>query len=500
VNKITIFKGVFPLGLGTNRFPIASATDEAGIELSAQMVVDALNGGVYFIDATHTYSRGKAQEVLRRAFQQTSHPYGVTIKTRLDIDRRADEVRRRADETLKNLGIARAKYLYFWSLFSYDEYVALMPPGGAYEGALRLKDEGIIDHICFSTHAPIPDIVKIMRSGAFEAVTISYSLLTAKRFAEVLQVAHELDIGVAAMNPLGGGIIPRNEDYFGFAKCEGDSGVAEAALRFALANVDIALSGVSSRSELRQNLQAVTVPSAVSDEERVIRVNSGIAALKDFCTGCGYCAGCPAEIPISAIMQCRNSLQLNNADSSYAFVSDYVRENIYVCSKLEQDFSWLPETTDNPCLGCGECERKCTQRLNIIEAVADTYKRAEYSGFSRQHRIRQLLKIIDNSPDHTIGVYPSGITSMVIVRFYRENISELKCNMVLFDSNPAVWGTVDSGFTVYPPGDIATIKPSTVIITSYKFKNEIYEDIKQYEADGVKIVKLSGDNELPWLL
>lgn len=499
---MTIFDNVFPLGLGTNHLPIKGASDEVGIDLSAQIVIDALKAGVKFIDIAHTYSRGMAQEALRRAFKQTGEFTGVTIKTRLDIDKRADEVRRRADESLYNMGISRAKYLYFWSLFNYAEYEAMLGSGGAYEGALKLKEEGIIDHICFSTHAPIDDIVRILKTGAFEAVTISFSLLNSLRFDKVLQTASEMNIGVAAMNPLGGGIIPNGSDYFSFAANPEDRTAAEAALRYVLAHKDIqiALSGISSPDELAKNLQAVSKKTDESDINRIARVNARVSNLENFCTGCNYCSGCPAKIPISAIMQCRNYLAFGARDNNYAFASETVQENIFVLGKLEQEYSILFETADNPCVQCGECERRCTQRLKIMDAVADTYKRARYSNFSRQGRIKQLNDIIVNSPNNTIGIYPSGITSLVIKRFYEENIGALMCKLTLFDTNPAVWGNFDNGLAIYSPGDIPEINPSKVIITSYKFKNEIYDAIKHYEAEGIRIVKLYEDNELPWLL
>jgi hypothetical protein len=138
--------------------------------------------------------------------------------------------------------------------------------------------------------------------------------------------------------------------------------------------------------------------------------------------------------------------------------------------------------------------------LNIIEAVADTYRRAEYSGFSRQARIKRLTALIDNTQENTIGVYPAGITSLAVLRFYRENIGELKCRVVQFDSNPAVWGKSDNGTIIYSPDDITKVSPSIVLITSYIYKDEIYEAIKDYEDGDIRIVKLQRDNELPWLL
>ena len=244
---MTIFDHVFPLGLGTNRFPVKEPSDEEGLELSAQIVADAVKAGVNFIDVAHTYSRGTALEVLRRAFRQTGEFEGVTIKTRLNLDKTADDVRRRAEGNLEAMGLSKATYFYCWSVMSYGEFESLFQKNGIYKGALQLRDEGIVDHLCFSVHAPADDVIKMLRSRAFEAVTISYSLLNALRYQVVLRTASELGIGVAAMNPLGGGIIPNNAEFFSFAQSNGDQTVSEAALRYVLAHKDIqiALSGVS---------------------------------------------------------------------------------------------------------------------------------------------------------------------------------------------------------------------------------------------------------------
>lgn len=499
---MTIFDNVFPLGFGTNRLPIKSANDEEGIENSAEIIANAIRAGVNFIDVTHTYSRGMAIEAVRRAFRLYKPIDGVTLKMRLSSDKTARDAYNEAESILKKLGISHAKYFYFWSVFSYEEYEQTLKSGGIYEGALKLKKEGIIDHICISTHAVPNDIVKILQSQNFEAVTISMNILNSFLYKDVLKIAKENSIGVAVMNPLAGGIIPNNSDYFSFAQGEDDKDVAEAALRYVLAHeeVQIALSGVSSQKELKKNIETVSQKTNENNENRVFRVNKNISNLENFCVGCNYCSGCPADIPIMAIMRCRNNLLFKPSDANYNFLSKYVQQNIYVCGKLEQDFSVLFENTNNPCVRCGLCEKKCTQHLNIIESVNDTYERAKYSNWSRDGRVNKLKRIINNHPENIVGIYPSGITSSTIRRFYEDNIGEIKCKLVSFDSNPAVWGNDDNGIQIYSPDDIPKIRPSTIIITSYKFKNEIYERIKKYETYGIKIIKLSDDNELPWLL
>ena len=161
---MTIFDHVFPLGLGTNRFPVKEPSDEEGLELSAQIVADAVKAGVNFIDVAHTYSRGTALEVLRRAFRQTGEFEGITIKTRLNLDKTADDVRRRAEGNLEAMGLSKATYFYCWSVMSYGEFESLFQKNGIYKGALQLRDEGIVDHLCFSVHAPADDVIKMLRS------------------------------------------------------------------------------------------------------------------------------------------------------------------------------------------------------------------------------------------------------------------------------------------------------------------------------------------------
>lgn len=126
-----------------------------------------------------------------------------------------------------------------WSapIHNYRDFKEIMRPGGIYEGAVRLKEEGIVEHICASLHAPPEEMIEIIESGAFEGVTVSYSMLNAARMQPVLDAALRRGVGVVVMNPLGGGVIAQNRDYFSIACGEKDGGnTIHAALRFAMAH------------------------------------------------------------------------------------------------------------------------------------------------------------------------------------------------------------------------------------------------------------------------
>ena len=203
---MTIYDSFFPLGLGTNRFIIKGSDDLEGIEKSVELVTAALNAGVQYVDVAHNYSRGMAQTICKQAFsKKLKFAPKVTVKSSYPTDKNSDGALRRVDSTLENLGLEKAFCFVCWSIFSYDEFLEITKKGGVYDGALKAKDQGLVEHICFSTHAAPADIIKILESKAFEGVTISFSVLNSSAMNQVLDCAERNNIGVVVMNPLGGG-------------------------------------------------------------------------------------------------------------------------------------------------------------------------------------------------------------------------------------------------------------------------------------------------------
>ena len=372
-----------------------------------------------------------------------------------------------------------------------------MRPGGVYDGARRLKDEGIVDHICCSLHAPIPEMIKIIESGAFEGITISYSLLNAASMQPVLDCALEHDVGVTVMNPLGGGLIPQNPGLFSCAYGPGENNIVTSALKFVKAHpaVNIVLSGMKDEVELYENLNAITAASSETDEQRLARVLKDIQVIKDFCTGCNYCQGCPAGIPISTLMQQRNRI-LFDCKSMYNRTNPELVENLNLFYRMD---SSLFKTSDNPCIRCGACEKKCTQKLPIMERVADTYERAKktrYSATDRKDRVKELLY---NKGYRRVGLYPNGGFANLVREIYEESFGEPGFEWLQFNSNPKVWGQPSSGLIVHSPDEIESLHPDIIIICTYQYDKEIYEKISPFQAAGIKIEKLHGTNDVPWV-
>jgi predicted aldo/keto reductase-like oxidoreductase len=491
-----IFSKYFPLALGTNRLPIKSPSDTEGIEKSALIIKKAIESGVRYIDTAYSYSSGGALQALNAAAKLTDLPFDFTVKSFYTSDYTADDARKRAGMQLEMIGKDYAEYFVCWNITSYEMFENIIKPGGIYDGAIKLKQDGIIGHICASLHVPIDDQIKIINSGLFEAVTVSYNLINASAMQPVIGSAAEKNIGVAVMNPLAGGIIPNNPDVFDYAKLEGDTSHIAGALRFVKSHpaVNLILSGVNTEKELLDNLETFSSDNKIPDEKRLNTVLNIPFSMNNYCSGCNYCKGCPADINIIEIMQRRNRLNFK-PEQRYNRTDKHLLQNI----DLFCYSNWKPKTAENPCIKCGICEKKCTQHLPIIDAVADMYARAAESGYSTEGERVRVKEIIKDEDYKKIGLYPSGGFANTFIDVFKTVYPDKKPVWIQFNSNKAICDNPSGGMPVFHSSQIPSQKPDIIIVCSYKYQDEIYGDLIKNENDSIKIIKLHRDNDVPWI-
>jgi ferredoxin len=317
----------------------------------------------------------------------------------------------------------------------------------------------------------------------------------------VLELANKSHFPLIAMNPLGGGIIPKNDIFFSYARDSDNESIVQAALRFVLSHSSVrsALLGATSLDELTEGLNSVNGVDLKFDAERISRVNSNIRNLSGFCTGCDYCSGCPAGINIIAFMQSRNAL-LFKSFNAYNRNNPSLLQNIQLFKKLDQDFSIILENAENPCLRCGNCEIKCTQKLSIVDAIADVYQRADIVCFTQTARKKRLSKLLNDMHYDRVGFYPGAGYTAKVLQIYEEFFGVPEFEIFLFDSNPAIWGTNGAyGCIIRPPSDISKIVPDVVIISNYNFSDEIAAGLLEYEQQGITVIKLHDETDVPWV-
>ena len=100
------------------------------------------------------------------------------------------------------------------------------------------------------------------------------------------------------------------------------------------------------------------------DAEELERIRRWIGEnMNEACTGCGYCAGCPQNIPTAAYMLYYNEKHLFGRGD----------EEMIGNLNFQHNFGLLAgrQAQAGECIECGQCEEACTQRLPIIRRLGE---------------------------------------------------------------------------------------------------------------------------------
>ncbi len=306
-------KQVSALGFGGMRFK-----EDCSIEEGAEIVRYANEKGINYFDTAPGYCQDRSELIFGEAFKNMPRPFYVSTKSGIGSDPTADDVRRRIDASLERMGIEKINFHHMWCIYSYEHYERVMAKDGPYWGALKAKEEGLIDHLVFSTHATGAEIRKMVEQGMFEGVTLGYNAVNFPFRAEGIAAAHEHNMGVVTMNPLGGGLIPNNQEYFAFLKQNETDSTIQAALRFNAAHesISVVLSGMGSKEEIDHNIKAVE-NLEVLNAEKMEGIKSHLRKeMNGFCTTCQYCMHCPKKINIPRYMEIYNIYILKGLEAA----------------------------------------------------------------------------------------------------------------------------------------------------------------------------------------
>ncbi len=349
----TTGKAVSAIGFGGMRFP-----DQHDVEACAALVHAAYDAGITYFDTASGY--GKSEELFGAAFvemQKTraTRPFYVATKTFAADE---DSVRRELETSLTRMGLDSVDFYHVWCLLSWDAWETRKRDGvlGAFE---KMKAEGLVKHICVSSHMAGDDIGRLLQEYPFDGALLGYSAMNFAYREAALAAAASMNRGIVAMNPLGGGLIPQFPDRFAFVKSQPDETVVEGALRFLLNDprVTVSLVGFSSFAQITEAIRAVDGFQPIA-AETVAEMRSAVkAAFNELCTGCQYCDDCPQDIPIPKLMDAYNQYMLTG--DTQAILN---RLNWHWGIKADSD---LP----GRCSECGQCEAACTQHLPIIQRL-----------------------------------------------------------------------------------------------------------------------------------
>jgi len=359
----TTGKQVSAIGFGGMRFD-TERPDQA----NADLLRYAFDRGINYFDTAPDYCKDQSEDIFGLAIDALSkagrrQDFYVTTKGMPEDYDTADKARAAVEKSLSRLKSDYIDFYHVWCIRRWSEYETAMRPGGQYEGLLKCKEDGLIKHIVVSSHMRGPDVKQMLQRKEFDGVLLGLNILNFLYRWEGVLAAHELNLGVAAMNPLAGGIIPTHEDSLAFLAHEGQT-PTEAALGFLAScpQVTTALVGFTTTEHIDTACRAVenARPFTDADIDRIRRHVTG--NMDRLCTGCGYCLDrCPRDIPIDSYMQYYNETILaQKSDKEMA-------------AGLEFQHNWgllsHTKTRAEECVRCGRCELACTQHLDVINRL-----------------------------------------------------------------------------------------------------------------------------------
>lgn len=169
------------------------------LDQALDTVIKAMAQGINLIETAWGY--GKSEHVYGRILNDElklkRESYFLMTKGNPDT---AKEVRKLVSQQLKAL---KTDYLdfYAWHGINTVELLEMAcAKGGPVEELLKLKEEGIIGHIGFSTHAPLNVILKAIETNLFDFVNLHYYYFF-QRNKPAIDLAAAKDMGVFIISP-----------------------------------------------------------------------------------------------------------------------------------------------------------------------------------------------------------------------------------------------------------------------------------------------------------
>ncbi len=363
------------LGFGAMRLP-AMENDPTKIDEkeAIKMIRYSIDNGVNFIDTAYPYGGfdmykgGQSEPIVAKALKDgyrdrvmisTKLPSWL-IETREDMDKYLNEQLERLETDIIDFYLIHGVTKTYWEK---------LKKLGVEEFLDKAVENGKIKYAGFSFHDRVELFKKVVDHYHWDFCLIQYNYLDENYQAgkEGLEYAFNKGLGVATMEPLRGGQIAANipeEVKDGFDQAVVKRTPAEWALRWVWNHpkVSVVLSGMNSMADVKENLKisANAQSNSLSKKELDILDHAKQIfndKLEIGCTGCGYCLPCPQGVDIPENFAKYNDYHL--------FGTPETIERF----KFGYEMGLLNGERASACTECGECEKHCTQEIQIMKEL-----------------------------------------------------------------------------------------------------------------------------------
>ena len=365
------FKGkkLSALGMGCMRLPTYGEDKTIDEAKTAEMFDYAIKNGINYFDTAWGYHDGKSELVVGKLLEKyPRESFYLASK----FPGYSKETWGRAKEIFeKQLEKCRVDHFDFYLIHNVSEGnidAYLDEKYGDVMYFVKMREEGKIGHLGFSTHANLDNMRRFLdKYGKYmEFCQIQLNWLDwrlQKAEAKVAMMKEYGDIPVWVMEPVRGGKLATLEE--GYAKQlqahREDESIPAWAFRFiqSIPEVCVTLSGMSDFEQVKANIKTFSEEKPLSSDEwnTLMSIADSMVGRKTLnCTACRYCTTyCPQGLDIPRIIEHYNEHTVSGrSEVSPRMIASYAEDK-------------LPTA----CIGCRSCEEVCPQNIEISEMMAD---------------------------------------------------------------------------------------------------------------------------------
>ena len=373
ISVITLGGMRFKDGWNPPRTYLPSDSVRNCIEITRQ----ALALGINHIETAHGYM--KSENLYGLALKELGTPRESFKMMTKGAPMTGEETRALVEEQLDSLNLDYLDFYGWHGINNEERLKAAVKSGGPVEVLHRLREEGLIRHVGFSTHGSLEIILQALNTNLFSFVNLHYYYFFQRNIL-ALQLARKKDIGVFIISPNEKGGLLWKPSKKVEETCHPLTAI-EFNGRFCLSHPEITTlsMGIHEPEHFAQNLSILNEADYASPGMLDIQAKMDISLSKisSLCTLCGECLPCPEEINIPEVLRFHNLLEAYNMKDYGEF-----RYNMF-----EGEGHWFPGNFASKCTECGDCLPRCPEKLEIPKLLKKTHKKL----FNRKDWLKKQL-------------------------------------------------------------------------------------------------------------
>jgi predicted aldo/keto reductase-like oxidoreductase len=356
--------------LGGMRYPqsgqdpakVETLPDE-GLEACYQCTQQALDLGINHIETAHGY--GLSERLYGATWPRLRQKREDFYLMTKGAPETYDDTMSSVETQLKRLNTSYID-LYGWHGINTPERLA-MATGGALQALNKLRDQGVVRNIGFSTHGPVDIIMKAIATDAFDFVNLHYYYFFQRNFPAVLLAGlHDMGVFIISPNDKGGQLFYPSEKLK--ALCAPLTPIQFNG-RFCLSNPQVHTMsfGIDDPSYFAEAMGISNNGYYLTPDDlhKKLELDRQVEVLGDtYCTGCFACLPCPENINIPEVLRFRNMWKAWDMETF----------GKYRYNMLESKGHWFPGAFASACTECGDCLPRCPVKLPKPTLLKETHE------------------------------------------------------------------------------------------------------------------------------